>query len=312
MNTMKTKLPFTVIMPAYNEEEGIAKVIDEIKGFADKLIVVDDGSRDRTRELAEECARKHSGVTVVSHAKNKGKVAAILTGIKNAKTEVVVLIDADHTYPAKDIPILVNHIEDGSDLVLGNRFSGGLKNIPAFNRIGNGMFSFLISFASGQEIADGQTGFRAFKKGMLNDLGIRSNGLEFETEMTIKAAINGYKVEEVPIEYRKRIGKSKLNPIKDGYRMLAAILRSGYSQMSIISKGFALPGLFIILVGVLFMLVSVLDYVTLGKLSHEYYPLLFVFFALAGTQLITLAVFSDVQQKKLSRIERDVATLKKK
>ena len=309
---MKTKLPFTVVMPAYNEEEGIAKVIGETRGYADKLIVVDDGSSDRTKEIAEECARKYSGITVVSHARNKGKVAAILTGIRNARTDVVVLIDADHTYPAKDIPVLVKGIGDGSDLVLGNRFSVGTKNIPAFNRIGNGLFSFLISFASGQEIADGQTGFRAFKKGVLNDLDIRSNGLEFETEMTIKAAINGYKVTEVPIEYRKRIGKSKLNPFKDGCRMLGAILRSGYSQMSIISKGFALPGLFIALVGILFMLVSISDYLTLGKLSHEYYPLLFVFFALAGTQLITLAVFSDVQQKKLSRIEHDVSMLKKK
>ncbi len=309
---MKTKNPFTVVMPAYNEEDGIARVIDEVKGHADKLIVVDDGSSDRTWVIAEECARKHPGITVVSHARNKGKVAAILTGIRHARTEVVVLIDADHTYPAKDIPILVKKIEEGSDLVLGNRFSSGLRNIPAFNRLGNGLFSFLISFASGQEIADGQTGFRAFRKGMLGDLDIRSNGLEFETEMTIKAAINGYKVEEVPIEYRKRIGKSKLNPVRDGYRMFFAILRSGYSQMSIISKGFALPGLFIVLVGILFMLVSISEYLAAGKLSHEYYPLLFVFFALAGTQLITLAVFSDVQQKKLSRIERDVASLKKK
>lgn len=309
---MKTRLPFTVVMPAYNEEEGIARVIDEVKCHADKLIVVDDGSSDRTRQIAQECAGKYAGVTVVSHQKNRGKVAAILTGIRSAKTEVVVLIDADHTYPAKDIPVLVKHIENGSDLVLGNRFSDGRKNIPAFNRIGNGVFSFLISFASGQEIADGQTGFRAFKKGMLDDLSIRSNGLEFETEMTIKAAINGYKVTEVPIEYRKRIGQSKLNPVTDGYRMLSAIIRSGYSQMSIISKGFALPGLFIALVGMLFMAVSAWDYFTLGKLSHEYYPLLAVFFALAGTQLITLAVFSDVQQKKLSRIERDVSELKKK
>lgn len=309
---MKTRLQFTVVMPAYNEEEGIAKVIDEIKEYADKLIVVDDGSNDRTRELAEGCAKKHAGVTVISHQKNRGKVAAILTGIRQAKTEVVVLIDADHTYPAKHIPILVRRIEEGSDLVLGNRFSDGLKNIPAFNRIGNGLFSFLISFASGQEIADGQTGFRAFRKSMLDDLDIRSNGLEFETEMTIKAAINGYKVEEVPIEYRKRIGKSKLNPFKDGYRMLTAIIRSGYAQMSIISKGFALPGLFIVLVGILFMLVSISEYLASGTLSHGYYPLIFVFFALAGTQLITLAVFSDVQQKKLSRIERDVSALKKK
>jgi len=300
-------------MPAYNEEEGIAKVIDEIKQHADKLIVVDDGSRDKTKELAEECARKYSGVTVISHAKNKGKVAAILTGIRSAKTEVVVLIDADHTYPAKDIPILVKHMEDGADLVLGNRFSAaGLKNIPAFNRIGNGLFSFLISFASGQDIADGQTGFRAFKKGMLDKLKIRSNGLEFETEMTIKAAINGYKVEEVPIEYRKRIGKSKLNPIKDGYNMLFAILRSGYSQMSIISKGFAVPGVAIAIVGVLFLLVSIYEYVTVGTLTHGYYPLIFVFFALAGTQLVTLAVSSDVQQKKLSRIEHELAELKKR
>jgi glycosyltransferase involved in cell wall biosynthesis len=309
---MKAKLPFTVVMPAYNEEQGIAKVIDEIMGYADSLIVVDDGSKDRTRQIAEESARKHSGVSVISYPKNKGKVGAILTGIAKAKTEAVVLIDADYTYPAKDIPRLVSKMEQGSDLVLANRFSIGRKNIPAFNRVGNGIFSFLISFASGQEIEDGQTGFRAFRKGMLSDLGIRSNGLEFETEMTIKAAINGYKVEEVPIEYRKRIGQSKLNPLKDGLKMLLAIIRSGYSQMSIISKGFAIPGLLIVLVGILFMLFSIGEYLVSGTLTHQYYPLIFVFFALAGTQLITLAVFSDVQQKKLSRIERDLASLKKK
>ena len=94
--------------------------------------------------------------------------------------------------------------------------------------------------------------------------------------------------------------------------MLVAILRSAYSQMSIISKGFALPGLFIVCVGLLFLLVSIIEYFTAGKLTHEYYPLIFVFFALTGTQLVTLAVFSDVQQKKLSRIERDVLALKKK
>ena len=309
---MKTKIPYTVIMPAYNEEEGVADVIAEIMRFADRLIVVDDGSRDNTRRIAEDCARKTRGVTVVSHQKNKGKVAAILTGIKNAKTDVVVLIDADHTYPAKYIPILVQRIAEGEDLVLGNRFSDGLQNIPAFNRIGNGLFSFLISFASGQEVIDGQTGFRAFRKSLLDDLGIRSNGLEFETEMTIKAAINGYNVEEIPIEYRKRIGKSKLNPVKDGYRMLRAIVRTCYSQMSIISKGFALPGIFLILVGILFFLASIYEYLTVGALSHAYYPLIFVFFGLAGTQLITLAVFSDVQQKKLSRIEREIAGLKRK
>ena len=93
-------------MPAYDEEEGIAKVIDEVKGYADRLIVVDDGSSDRTRQIAEGCARRHAGITVLSHAKNRGKVAAILTGIRHAKTDVVVLIDADHTYPAKDIPSL--------------------------------------------------------------------------------------------------------------------------------------------------------------------------------------------------------------
>ena len=103
---MRTRTPYTVIVPAYNEKDGIVTVIEEIRPFTDRLIIVDDGSRDGTRELAQECARKHSGITVASHQKNLGKVAAILTGIRHARTEVVVLIDADHTYPAKEIPVL--------------------------------------------------------------------------------------------------------------------------------------------------------------------------------------------------------------
>ena len=170
----------------------------------------------------------------------------------------------------------------------------------------------MISFASGQEIYDGQTGFRAFKKSILDDLNIHSRGLEFETEMTISAGIMGYKVVEIPIEYRKRIGKSKLNPLADGYRMFSAIFRSAYSRMTLISKCFAVPGALLLISSLFFMLVSVYEFLNFGQPLHPYYPLIFVFSALAGTQMITLAVATDLQIKRLTRIEAELAKQRKK
>ena len=112
--------------------------------------------------------------------------------------------------------------------------------------LGNNIFSFLATYISCIRIKDSQTGMRAFRREMFDKLDVKAKGLEFETKMTVRAAKLGYKIVEVPIEYRERVGVSKLNPIKDGARMLTALLSVAYSEISLLSKMILLPSLIFI------------------------------------------------------------------
>ncbi|MDI6639936.1 MAG: glycosyltransferase [Methanocellales archaeon] len=213
----------SIIIPAYNEEEAIVKTIDGVKNVINEsyeVLVIDDGSSDNTYELAKSC-----GVKVLRHEMNKGKAAAIATGIESASGEIITTIDADCTYEAEAIPKLVELVEKGADLAIGSRFLGQIEGMRLLNKIGNKIFSNLISLFVGQKNTDAQSGLRCFRKDLFRRLIVEAKGLDFETEMTSRALKEGYKVVEIPIKYRERVGESKLNPFVDGYRMLRALLR---------------------------------------------------------------------------------------
>jgi len=293
----------SVIVPAYNEEAAVGMVVNEIqqtlKGKYDfEVLVVDDGSTDKTLEAAKKTKAK-----VLRHERNQGKVAAIRTGIANSTGDIIVLTDADYTYPARYIPDFVDALETGADLVLGSRIQKGLDNIPSFNRLGNMLFSMMISYIGCVHISDGQTGYRAFRKRDFERLDVNAKGLEFETKMTVKAAKHGYNIAEVPIEYRPRVGKSKLNPIKDGYRMMKSLFSILHSETSFITKTFLLPAPIFLLVGMLFGIVSLLEKLRYNVLEHQYYPLLAVFLILFSMQLFSLGLVVDFLTKKLDRID---------
>jgi glycosyltransferase involved in cell wall biosynthesis len=293
---MKTSL----VVPAYNEEKGLPLVIQEYRDVVDEIIVVDDGSSDGTFRAAELLAGNK--VKLFRHEKNAGKVAALRTGVEHATGDIIIFTDADYTYPARFVPDLIQEIEKGTDLVLGARLQER-DNIPAFNRIGNNIFSFLATYISCMGIKDSQTGLRAFKREMFDKLDVKAKGLEFETKMTVRAAKLGYKIVEVPIEYRERVGKSKLNPIKDGVRMLTALLSVAYTETSLLSKMILLPSMIFILMGLITGFITVYEKITFGVISHEYYPLFTAFLILVGVQLISLGLIVDYLTKKLDRIE---------
>lgn len=288
----------SVIIPAYNEEKGLPLVIEEYMNRVDEIIVVDDGSSDRTYDIA-----KKYDINVYKHEKNMGKVAAIRTGIKNASGELIILTDADFTYPAEYVGVLIKKIEDGADLVLGSRFSNNPKNMPIFNKIGNILFSFLTSYFSGKEIKDGQTGYRAFKKNMFIYLDVDAKSLEWETKMTIKAAKLGYKISEIPIFYRERIGKSKLNPVLDGFRMFRALLDIVISETSTLAKVLMFPSIIFLFVGFAFGFISLKEKIEMGILTNEYYPILSTLFILLSIQLFSMGVILDNLTKRLDRID---------
>ncbi len=292
----------TVVIPAYNEEKGLPKVIDEIpKDIVHEIIVVDNASTDGTYEIA-----KNLGIKVIRHEKNLGKVASIHTGIKNAKGEIIVLIDADYTYPAGNIRELLDKLNEGYDLVVGSRFLDGTKNISYINRMGNKIFSLFASYVGGIRITDSQSGFRAFRKDFFKEINPTSYGFEFETEVTMKALKKGYRLAEIPIEYRKRIGKSKLNPIADGLRIGKALVSMAYNETSLLSKTMLLPALIISALGGLFGVITLADFYNRlafgNQIQHPYFPLLTILFIIIGIQLFSLGLIIDNITKKIDRI----------
>ena len=290
----------SLVIPAYNEEEGLPLVVREYLDVVDEVIVVDDGSSDGTFLAAQ--ALVGGKVKLLRHEVNQGKVAALRTGVLQASGDVIIFTDADNTYPARYVPPLVQEIEKGADLVLGARIQAR-ENIPAFNRLGNNIFSFLATYISCIRIKDSQTGMRAFRREMFDKLDVKAKGLEFETKMTVRAAKLGYKIVEIPIEYRERVGKSKLNPMKDGARMLTALLSVAYTETSLLSKMVLLPSIAFIFIGLITGFISIYEKVQYGVISHEFYPIFTAFLILVGIQLISLGLIVDYLTKKLDRIE---------
>jgi len=221
----------SVILPTLNEERAISKCIKEVKegfinlknkGYDLKLeIIVADSSTDRTAEIAGELGAK------VIKVKEKGYGIAYLKGFDAAHGEIIVMGDADGTYDFRELDKLILPILKGeADFVIGSRFKGEIKKgaMSLLHRIGNRMLTFVLNWLFDLNISDAHSGFRAIKKSALEKLNLKADGMEFASEMFIEASKAGLRIKEVPIVYRKRIGKSKLHSFKDGWRHLRFML----------------------------------------------------------------------------------------
>lgn len=296
----------SVILPAYNEENALSMVIEEIlhQNTIDEIFIVDDGSTDNTYRIAEDYSKSYEKVKIFRHKQNLGKVAALHTGIKNSSGDILILTDADLSYPASVFSKMILEIENGSDLVLGSRFMGGVRNMPLVNQIGNQVLSLIVSYVTGIRISDSQTGLRAFRKENFESLDVDANGLEYETKMTVRAAKLGYKITEIPLEYRKRIGESKLSPLRDGYRMFLSIFQIMLSETSLRSKTILIPSVILFFIGFAFGLISLYDFFSYGRPIHPYYPLITVLFIIVGVQLFSIGLITDNMSKKIEFLMR--------
>jgi glycosyltransferase involved in cell wall biosynthesis len=213
----------SVLLPCYNEEEGVGICIDKINKVFDKerldgeILVIDNGCTDNTVEVA-----KTLGVKVVDEPKT-GYGNAYLAGFKKAKGDVIILGDADNSYDFYDIPRLLENIKD-ADFVIGNRIKQK-GSMSLLHRIGNPIFSWLLRNLFKINISDSHCGFGAIRKEALNKLNLKSSGMEFASEILIKAKKKGLKIKEIDIDYYPRIGKSKLRSFRDGFRHLGLIAR---------------------------------------------------------------------------------------
>ncbi len=219
----------SVVIPAYNEENGIEEIsrrvlavkpalqkvnVDELE-----LIVVDDGSSDRTGEIAGSI----EGVRLISQ-KNKGYGGALKTGFTNAKGDLIGFLDADGTYPPEYFPQLCAAALDGADLVIGSRRAGEESHMPLTRRLGNFFFANLLSIISRQKVSDSASGQRVFKREIYERMLPLPNGLNLTPVQSARALHEEMKVVEVPITYSERLGRSKLSVVHDGRLFLQSIL----------------------------------------------------------------------------------------
>ncbi|UJG44375.1 MAG: glycosyltransferase family 2 protein [Candidatus Heimdallarchaeum endolithica] len=217
-----------IIIPTLNEEDSIGYIINSCKKLTNNIIVVDGLSVDDTVDIA-----KKEGAEVV-YCKKKGKGNAIIKGLKyvleKPNIDYIAYLDGDSTYDPNDIKLLLNKMleEKKLDVIIGNRLPNREKNSIKFvNIIGNYLFSFLIRLITKVKITDSQSGLRLLSKKatIIYSNCLESSGFDIETEMIIKGAKKGLKFGEVPVSYKCRNGYSKLNPFKDGYKILKTIIK---------------------------------------------------------------------------------------
>lgn len=225
----------SVIIPAYNEQYTIGQTISDTILAMDSLkmpyeiIVVNDGSTDGTGRIASEYK-----ATVLSNEKNRGKGYALRKGFQHAQGDIVVTIDSDGAHEPKEIPDLIQPLFNGADVVAGSRYLGGRMNTTTrLNRIGNTLFNFAIMVLTGKRITDSQSGFRAFKRGVLEKIALQSLGYDIEAEMTVKSLKNGFVFQEKPIYCeRRKHDNSKIRTLPDGIKIFKAIVKANFSPMT--------------------------------------------------------------------------------
>ncbi|SMO34043.1 Glycosyl transferase family 2 [Halorubrum cibi] len=207
----------SVVMGTYNEEEAIGTVLDDVESVTDGKaeIVCVDGSDDRTPEIARE-----HGARVVEQ-EPQGYGVAVREAILTPDRPVVVTTDCDDTYPMEALPEFLAEVNDGADVVSGDRLYHGAEAMPAFNRLGNHAFAAVASLLMGERVHDTTTGMRAYRREVVEEIGWTENtGLS--AELLIRPLMRGYDVRERPIHYAERLGDTKLDPIGGG----AAIAKS--------------------------------------------------------------------------------------
>jgi glycosyltransferase involved in cell wall biosynthesis len=219
----------SVVIPVYNEVRTIEQVVARVRAvpLEKEILIVDDGSTDGTRQRLEDIVR-HDDVKVLYHERNKGKGAALRTGFAAATGDVLIIQDADLEYDPRDYTALLEPILDGrADVVYGSRFLGGPHRVLFFwHYVGNRILTLMSNALSNLNLTDMETGYKVFRREILNDLPLRSNRFGFEPEFTVKIAKRMLRVYEVPISYSGRTyAEGKKITWRDGIAAIFTILR---------------------------------------------------------------------------------------
>ncbi|MDP2925798.1 MAG: glycosyltransferase [Nanoarchaeota archaeon] len=283
------KFEISIILPCRNEEKALPECLRKIKDVINKYhinaeIIVSDSSCDSSPDIARE-----NKVKLVKHDK-VGYGIAYLEGFKEAKGKYIFMADADLTYDFKEIPNFLKYLREGYDFVIGDRFAYKMeKGTMSWSHkyIGNPILSGILRLFYGTSVKDSHCGMRAISREALDKLNLRTTGMEFASEMVIKAVKNHLKIKEVPIKYYPRKGESKLRSFSDGWRHLRFMLL--YSPLFL----FFIPGLILFLVGLELMLWFYFGSPEVLGIKLYYHPMFFSSLSIIiGYQLIVFAFFT--------------------
>ena len=266
------RLDVSIVMPCLNEEGSIATCVKkawewlESSGYSGEVLVVDNGSTDRSREFALA-----AGARVVQEPR-RGYGRAYLTGIPAARGKYIVIGDCDNTYDFTNLEPFIAPLRDGHDMVVGNRYAGGIRPGAmtwSHRYIGTPLITSLLRMFTGARLGDSQCGLRSFTREAYQRMGLHSPGMEFASEMILKATRRGLRVAEVPIPYFQRAGEAKLNTFRDGWRHLRFLMLFTPAYV------FTVPGLVLSLLGAVAMATAL--FVARGNIdAWPHWPAVFI------------------------------------
>jgi glycosyltransferase involved in cell wall biosynthesis len=275
----------SVVIPCLNEAETIAECVTRARrvlseaGLEGEVLVVDNGSTDGSGELAQK-----AGAHVIDEPR-RGYGSAYLAGLDVACGDYIVMVDADLTYDFNEIPKFVRELDEGAEVVIGNR----MKNIepgamPLLSRVGNPLLSGFLNVLHRTNVHDAHCGMRALRRDVVPVLNLRTVGMEFASEMVIRATREHLDVREVPIALHRRVGTSKLSPLRDGWRHLRLILVYNPTFL------FLLPGAVMLLTGSIITLLVFLEVPLFGRNLLVHSLIFGCLLILVGVQAIGLGL----------------------
>ena len=260
-----TDMSILVCIPAFNEEHFIGKLIKNCLKYADQVVVCDDGSVDKTYEVADA-----AGANVIRHEKNCGKGEAfqsLFQFARHSNVDVIVTIDGDGQFLPEEIPKLVKKIESNeADIVIGYRFDNA-EEMPNYRKFGNKMLDKMTNMATELSVRDTQSGFRAYSKNIIKLIEFKKKGFGVDTEILINAAKNGARIseEKVSVIYHTGSQTSTKNPISHSGEVITSLLEIIAIRSPL--KFVGTPGLILIILGIYFAIDVTLTYTEIGYFS---------------------------------------------
>lgn len=222
-------MDITVVMPVYNEKETLEEILKRVRktGIPDQIVLVDDGSEDGTREILHGLEGQE-GLDIIYHEVNQGKGAAVRTGFDHAEGDVIIIQDADLEYDPREYPQLLAPIEEGlADVVYGSRFLGAPRRVAMFwHMVANKLLTLMTNILYDTILTDMETGYKVFKKEIVEDMKLHAKRFEFEPEFTAKILKKNVKIFEVPITFNPRdYQEGKKIGLKDAFEAVWALLK---------------------------------------------------------------------------------------
>lgn len=284
----------SILIPCLNEEETVGVVIKNaqealnLSGLFGEIIVIDNGSTDKSASIAKSLGAVTLNVSEIGYG------SALKSGINECKGEFAIMLDADASYSLDDMGVFVSTLNEGYDLVIGNRFSGGISPgaMPLLHRyLGNPILSWLGRLLFKTPIGDFHCGLRAFRTDAIRKLNLKSTGMEFASEMIVKASLNGLKITEVPTTL-KPDGRSRaphLRTWRDGWRHLVFLLAASPRWL------FLYPGIFLSSLGALGTFLTIGGPIDVGQLQLDLNTFLFsIGLVLVGTQTVFFGILARI------------------